>query len=147
MSSPAMSMQVTADLQLDIDGLVARIDGDGSLVTVAVDDAVALAACVRDAGATLPTSLAGRRRLLIRSVRAIDDAGLTVRLVDSQGPLVSAGRGAHSRLARVLVADAHVQLAPRRETAAMVAALLRPRGLQPARLIQRAKMLRKSRAS
>jgi hypothetical protein len=126
MDSPVPALRVVADLTLDVDGVAARVDGSGSELTVTVDDAAALADKLRSSTATLPGGVVTRRRALSRSLQAIDAAGLTVTLTDAKGPLARLGRGAHSRVAQLVVADPHVQVTRRREAAALLAALLRP---------------------
>jgi hypothetical protein len=125
---PVRALEVTADLRVDVDGVGARIDGTGSHLTVTVDDAAALASKLRTGAATIPGGLRTRRRALTRSLTAIDAAGLTITVTDAKGPLVRVGAEAHSRLARLVVANPHVELARRREAAAVVTALVRPRG-------------------
>ncbi len=127
MTSPTTPLHVTADLQLTVDGVVARIDGDGSRLTVAVDDAAAFAGRLREVDRALPAGLGARRRAVTRSLDAIDAAGLTVTLVDAGGPLVTLGGPGRSRISQLVVANPHVQVARRREAASLLLALLKPR--------------------
>ena len=126
MTSPTTPLHVTADLQLTVDGVVARIDGDGSRLTVAVDDAAAFAGRLREVDRALPAGLGARRNAVTRSLDAIDAAGLTVTVEDANGPLVTVGSAAHSRIAQLVVANPHVQFARRRESASLLLALVRP---------------------
>lgn len=99
-------LHVQADLSLDIDGVTARLTGDGGLLTLRTSHPERVWASAL--GASLPMGGADDPRSVGRIADALADAGLRVDVVGPQGVVVSLGAGVDSRAGRIAAGSAAV---------------------------------------
>lgn len=129
MSEPALGrLHVLADLDLEVDGQIVRVRGDGADVTVSAPDAPGLARQLHVAAAALGASVTTYRRELRRLANGANRAGIRVEFVGRTGPLITIGRGTHVRVMGWLAGSPHVRVTPGRESVAALMALLSRRG-------------------
>ncbi len=116
MSTPR-PLHVTADLELDLDGIPARVTGDGTHLHVVLD---------RVPGRRLPVP----RALAAGAADALAAAGVTVSVETPQRAVATFGAGVRSPVGRLVAGSERVRIAapelPRsaRATALAVAALV-----------------------
>lgn len=128
MSEPAIGqLHLLADLDLEVDGQVVRVRGNGADITVSATDAAGLARQLRLTAAALGGSVRAYRRDLRRLANGANRAGIRLEVVGRTGPLVAIGRGVNVRAMGWLAGSPHVRLNPGRESLAAFTALLRRR--------------------
>lgn len=99
-------LRVRADLRLVVGETRASVTGDGDRLTLTTDDVVALlgqAAEVAPGGA----GVSAIRRNVRMAGRALDNAGLTVRITDRRGTLMDLGAGCRSGAGRLMLGSPH----------------------------------------
>ncbi len=121
---PFGELQVDSDLQLEVDGVRARLEADGRELTLSTRDAGVLLARFLNA---LPPQVASPdyllpdglpiargllRGVLAQLATALDGAGLAARVVDDRGTVLELGHECRSSLARLLLGTERVQLGP-----------------------------------
>jgi hypothetical protein len=103
-------LAVLADLDFEIDGRSGHLVADGDRLELVSDDPGRLWAAVADGARTL----SGRRMPLRATVgdlgARLDEAGLSVSVTGSSGPVLSVGHGCRSGAGRILLNSPHVRL-------------------------------------
>ena len=106
---PISELQVDSDLQLDIDGVPARLVSAGEHLTLLTTDAGHLFSRMLETAPRVNTPLRG---VLGELASTLDALGLSAAVVDDRGVVVSLGRGCGSRLGRLLLGSEHVRVGP-----------------------------------
>ncbi|WP_375503521.1 hypothetical protein [uncultured Jatrophihabitans sp.] len=104
---PIGELQVDSDLQLEVDGVPARLIANGRQLTLSTSDAGRLVARALD---SLPGGRGPLRSALAEAATLLDALGLTANVVDDSGDVLELGRGCHSVLGRLLLSSDRVQL-------------------------------------
>jgi hypothetical protein len=101
-------MRLSADLHLRLDGVSARVVGNGAQLRLMTDDAGGLGAALLDA--TYALGPARTRTSLATLAQAMNSAGVSVELVGERGPVASIGHDQQSGVAKVLTRAPYVRL-------------------------------------
>jgi hypothetical protein len=100
MSPDGGHLQVTADLAVEVDGIPARVQGDGARIRVVADDVRGLVDSVR--AAARATGSAGARADVARLAETLAGSGLTGVLEAPTGPVATVGADVDSAVGRLL---------------------------------------------
>lgn len=111
-------LDVTADLQLDVDGVQVQVSGAGQQLTVTVDDLPGLI----DRVSKLTGPPGSSRHHLAVVADSLAAAGLTVTVSGQDGPVLDLGAQADSRVASALIGSRHFGVRSIRGVARVTAA-------------------------
>ncbi len=125
MIEPSRQVYVLADLDLEVDGQIIKVSGDGRDVVISASDLSGLARQIVVMAAALGTGVRASRRYLGQLANAANRTGIRVTVVGQSGTAVTVGRGVNVRLSSWLARSPHVRLHPGRESIAALVAVLR----------------------